>query len=208
MIAFLVHLVENRRLAIATAASLAIIAGSAAPWAHVPQGVLGTMTELGLDADGKITLLLGVLALGLVAAHAFLGHRDLLVGAALAAAGSAAYAVVYAADVRRASAAVTARLLQTSPDAVSVRFEASTGIGVWTVIAGGVALAAVCVALIVKPSAARPEGNDAAMSTPIAASLPHGRGAESRGKRATTRRATTPRKTGSRVPSASRGKPR
>jgi hypothetical protein len=150
VIAFFVSLVEERRLAVATAGALAIIAGSAAPWAHVPHGTLSATTELGLDADGKITLLLGILALGLVGAYTFLRHRDLAVGAALAAAGSGAYAIVYALDVRRASAEVTARMFQTSPDAVKVQFEASTGIGVWTVIVGAFVLVAACIALLAK----------------------------------------------------------
>lgn len=163
MIGFFVSLVEDRRLAIATAGALAIVAGSAAPWAHVPQGTLGTLTELGLDADGKVTLLLGLLAVGLIGAHAFLRHRDLLVGAAAAAAGSMAYAIVYALDVRRASAAVTARLLQTSPGAVNVRFEATTGIGVWTVIAGAAVLIAAATALWQgRPGTAEPDAAETA----------------------------------------------
>jgi hypothetical protein len=97
-------------------------------------------------------------------AYVSLRHRDLAMTAAAAAAGSAAYAIVYAVNVRRASATVTARMLQTSPDAVDVSFAAATGIGIWTVIAGAVALAAASVALMIRsPSAAsvgRSHGRD------------------------------------------------
>ncbi|MGH2829125.1 MAG: hypothetical protein ACRDJM_01445, partial [Actinomycetota bacterium] len=130
MIRFLAALIEDRRLAVATAGALAIIAGSAAPWAHVASP-LRALTELGLDANGKITILCGALALGLVAAYARLRQRDLAVSATALSVVAAALATVYLIDLRRASGRVVQRVLEAGVTSRDVDFAARAGAGLW-----------------------------------------------------------------------------
>lgn len=148
MTRFLVALIEDRRVALGTAGALALIGGSVAPWAHVPFGPL-EITELGLDADGKVTLVLGALALALVVAFAFLGQRDLAAGAALAAIASAALVIVYEVNLRRASGRVVSGIVAVDPGSAGVQFAARTGIGVWLCIAGAATLAVAAVSMAV-----------------------------------------------------------
>lgn len=135
MIRFLAALVEDRRLAVWIAGSLAIIAGSVAPWVHVASP-LSPLTELGLEADGKITVLCGAAALGLGAAYVRLRAKDLAVAALLAAGVAAALSIVYVGRVNDASSRVLARLLEVESGAVRSDFAARPGLGVWIVAAG------------------------------------------------------------------------
>jgi hypothetical protein len=137
---------------------VAIITGSALTWASVPLGFT-TVTVSGIEADGKLTLLLGVLALGSLIAALRLPGRDLPVFAALAGLGALAVSLWYARDVRTASAAVVSRLIEgrgaLDPGAVSERFGARPGPGVWVVVAGGAAAALAGALLFVRGRVAR-----------------------------------------------------
>ncbi|HVL89767.1 MAG TPA: hypothetical protein VM841_05980 [Actinomycetota bacterium] len=157
MISLLAALVEDRRLAVWTAGALAIVAGSAAPWVHVASP-LTPLTELGLETDGKITVVCGAAALGLCIAFVRLRGRDLAVGALVAAGAAGALSLVYLLRVRAASSRVLARLLEVDGAAVSTEFAARPGLGVWVVLAGAAAVAAVTLALLAgrnRPSAGR-----------------------------------------------------
>jgi hypothetical protein len=144
---FLVALVEDRRLAAATLGALAIVGGSAAPWSHVPLGPV-EFTELGLEADGKVTIVLGALALVLLGAYAFLRQRDLAGGAALAALVVAGLAAAYEVNVRRASGRVGARIAAVDPGAVTSQFAARTGVGLWICLAGATLLAGAALSIV------------------------------------------------------------
>ncbi len=146
MIAFLAALIEDRRLLAATTGALAIIGGAFAPWAHIASP-LRPITELGLDADGKITILCGTLALGLVAAYIRLRQRDLIAGAGLLALIALGYVVAYEIGLRRASARVLARILEVAPGSIEGSFGVRTGAGVWVSAAGSALLAAAALLL-------------------------------------------------------------
>ena len=137
--------VEDRRLGLAAMGALAIVVGSALPWLYVPQPLIGNATGYGLQDEGKITVVLGVLALVLLIAFARVRGRDLLAGCALAALGSAGLAVWYASRTELNAARVIARLFTAGgapldPSNV-VPFPARLGVGVWVVIGGAAVLA-------------------------------------------------------------------
>ncbi|HEX9696061.1 MAG TPA: hypothetical protein VGB64_07095 [Actinomycetota bacterium] len=156
MIRFLAALVEDRRLALWSAGALAIVAGSAAPWVHVASP-LRPLTELGLDAGGKITILCGAVALALVVAYVHLRARDLAAGAAIAAAIAATLAGVYLLRVRDASSRVLARMLEVDGEAVRSEFAARAGLGGWVVLAGAAAVIVAAAALLARRPAAAGE---------------------------------------------------
>lgn len=145
MTAFLAALIEDRRLALAAAGALAIVGGAAAPWAHIGSP-LRPLTELGLDSNGKITILCGAIALGLVVAYTRLRQRDLAVSATVLALIAAGLAVSYALDVREASARVVRRVLESGSGA-DIAFGAKTGAGIWVTIGGAAAVCFACLAL-------------------------------------------------------------
>lgn len=155
MIAFLAALVEDRRLALWTAGAIAIVAGSVAPWVHVASP-LRPLTELGLDADGKITVLCGAAALGLVAAYVRLRGRDLAAGAAICAAVSGALSIVYLVRVKQASSRVLARMLDVDAGIVRPDFGARAGIGVWVVAAASIVVLATSAIVFVRSQTAEP----------------------------------------------------
>ncbi|MHB8511250.1 MAG: hypothetical protein ACYDCC_03620 [Actinomycetota bacterium] len=136
MIWFLARCVEDRRIALASVGSLAVIGASAAPWALV-QSPLKPSPELGLDADGKITILCGVLALVLCIAYASLRQRDLGVGVILLGGIVSGLAINYDLSLRKASARVLARLLDTGQ---GVQFDVHAALGLWITIAAGLLL--------------------------------------------------------------------
>lgn len=147
----LLAFVEDRRLGLAAMGALAIVVGSALPWLAVPQPLIGSATGYGLQDEGKITVVLGVLALVLLLAFARVRGRDLLAGAAVCALGSAGLAVWYASRSELNAARVIARMFSAGgtpldPSAV-VPFPARVGAGVWVVIAGSAVLA-LCVAAL------------------------------------------------------------
>lgn len=149
MIRFLAALIEDRRLAVWAAGAIAIVAGSVAPWVHVASP-LRPLTELGLDADGKITILCGVAALGLAAAFTRLRGRDLAAGAAICAAASGALSIWYLIRVRQASSRVLARMLDVDSQIVRPDFSARAGIGVWVVAAASVLVLAASAAVFLR----------------------------------------------------------
>jgi hypothetical protein len=130
-----------------------MVVGSVLTWATVPLGI-NDVAVSGLEANGKITLVLGVAGLALVAAALRTRGRDLPVAAALTGLAAAAIAFAYLRDLRDATAQVLQRFLHTSstldPDAVASRFGAHAGPGVWIVLAAGLALAAASVYVLVR----------------------------------------------------------
>jgi hypothetical protein len=149
----LLAILEDRRLGLAALGALAVTVGSALPWIRVPQPLAGTATGYGLQDDGKITILLGVLALGLVLAYVRLRQRDLVIGAALAGIGAAGFAAAYLADLNRNAARVMARILTGGVpiDAGAVaEFPARAGPGPWVVIGGAALLAIAAGALTLR----------------------------------------------------------
>lgn len=149
MIAFLAALIEDRRLALWATGAIAIVAGSVAPWVHVASP-LRPLTELGLDADGKVTVLCGVASLGLVAAYARLRGRDLAAGAAICAAVSGSLSILYVVRVKQASSRVLARMLDVDAGIVRPDFGARAGLGVWVVAAASVAVLVATAAVVVR----------------------------------------------------------
>ena len=107
----LVKFIEDRRLGLAGLGALGVAVGSALPWLIVPQPLAGTLTTYGLQDDGKITIVLGVLALVLIVAYARLGHRDLIAGATMASTVSAAIVIWYMTHRNENAAKALARLL-------------------------------------------------------------------------------------------------
>src|SRR5438477_763271 len=105
-----VAFIEDRRLGLAAIGALAILVGSVLPWIQVAHP-LGVATGYGLQDDGKITVLLGAGALGLIIAYARLRQRDLALAAGLFALGAAAFAGAFLADLHPHAALVIARLL-------------------------------------------------------------------------------------------------
>jgi len=150
---FIVAFLEERPLGLAAMGALAIIAGSALPWIHVPQPLIGITTGNGLAEDGKITVVLGVLALGLLVAYARLRQRDLVVAAGLAGLGAAAFAGVYIADLTHHAARVMARVLSggepLDPGRIAA-VPARAGAGIYVVFAGAALLAVSVIALTIR----------------------------------------------------------
>ena len=103
--------VEDRRLGLAAMGALALTVGSALPWLYVPQPLIGSATGYGLQDEGKLTVLLGVLALVLLVAFARVRGRDLVVGAAACGLGAAGLAAYYTTRIPENAARVIARLL-------------------------------------------------------------------------------------------------
>ncbi|MCA1833139.1 MAG: hypothetical protein ABR548_05060 [Actinomycetota bacterium] len=139
---------------------IGIVTGSALTWATVPIGVT-TVTVGGLEANGKLTLLLGVLALAFFIASLRLPGRDLPVLGGAVALGAAAIAGAYWSNVKAASGSVVARLLEgrgtLDPSAISARFAARPGPGLWVVVAGGGVVAVASAILLARARAARRE---------------------------------------------------
>lgn len=151
----LLDLIEDRRLLAAAAGAIAIVAAAFLPWATTPTPTpLGPQSETGVQAGGKITFIVGLVALGLVFAYTRLRQADLAIGAGLVALACAGVAVAYAADVDAAAQRVIARLYSTpgallDPNAVrTVPAGARVAGGVWVTVAGAVAVAGAVVALL------------------------------------------------------------
>lgn len=150
----LLAFLEDRRLGVAAMGALAIVTGSILPWIHVPQPLIGPATGYGYQDEGKITILLGVAALGLLLALARLRARDLAVGAVLAGLAAAGLAISYVLRPEEAAARVIARTLSggsapLDPSAV-VPFPSRIGVGVWVVVAGAAVLVVSCAILILR----------------------------------------------------------
>lgn len=150
---FLLALIDDRRLGLAAIGALGVTVGSALAWIRVPQPLTGAATGYGLQDDGKITILLGLLALGLVLAYVRLRQRDVVIGAALAGLAAAGIAAAYLANLNRNAARVMARLLTGGVpiDAGSIaEFPARAGAGPWVVIGGAGLLVIAAAALTVR----------------------------------------------------------
>jgi hypothetical protein len=152
-----VAFLEDRALGLAAGGSLAVVAGSALPWIHISQPIIGTTVGYGLQEDGKVTILLGVLALALVVAYARLRQKDLAFGAAAAGLAAAGFAGYYISDLPRGAARTLARLLvpgdapPLDPRQVAA-VPARAGAGVFVVFAGAALLTAAVVAITVRGS--------------------------------------------------------
>jgi hypothetical protein len=150
----IVAFIEDRRLGLAAIGALAIVTGSILPWIRVPQPLVGTATGYGLSDDGKVTVVLGLLALVLIVAHARLSQRDLAAGAGLLGLAAAGLAAAYISDLNRNAARVVARLLAGNdapidPGAIA-SFPARTGVGIYVIFGGAAVLAAAAAALTLR----------------------------------------------------------
>jgi len=150
-----VAFLEDRALGLAAGGSLAVVVGSALPWIHITQPIIGTTVGYGLQDDGKITVLLGALAFGLILAFARLRQRDLALGAAGAGLAAAGFAAYFMSDLPRAAARTLARLLvpgdqpPLDPRQVAA-VPARAGAGIFVVFAGAALLAAAVIALTIR----------------------------------------------------------
>ena len=150
----LIALIEDRRLGLAAAGAIAIVAGSILPWIRVPQPLIGVTTGYGLQDEGKVTIVLGGLALVLVFAYARLRQRDLAIGAGLAGLAAAGLAAAYMTDLERNAARVIARLLSggdapIDPGALA-SFPARAGAGLYVIFGGAAVLAAASITLMIR----------------------------------------------------------
>ncbi len=150
---FLVAFLEDRRLGLAGIGAIAIVVGSVLPWIHVPQPLIGVITGSGLQEDGKVTVVLGALAVGLLVAYARLRQRDLAFGAVAAGLVSAGIGAYYIADLTHHAARVIARLLSggeapIEPSQVAA-VPARTGAGIFVLFAGAALLTAAALALTI-----------------------------------------------------------
>jgi hypothetical protein len=151
----LVRFIEDRRLGLAGLGALGVTIGSALPCLIVPQPLAGTLTTYGLQDDGKITVVLGVLALLLIVAYARLGHRDLVAGATIASAGAAAIVIWYMAHRSENAAKALARLLGGAGVPVDLQsfdlsLPARSGAGLWVVLGGAALVAGAAVSLAIR----------------------------------------------------------
>jgi hypothetical protein len=150
----IVQFIEDRRLGLAGLGALAIVVGSVLPWIRVSLPLVGIVTGYGLTDDGKVTLVLGLLALALVVAQARLRQRDVALAAGALGLAAAGLAAAFMADLPRNGAEVLARLLTGNeapidPNQVAPR-AAQTGVGVYVIFAGAAILVLACVALTVR----------------------------------------------------------
>ncbi len=147
----LLAFIEDRRLGLGAMGAVAVIVGSALPWLLVPQPLIGSATGYGVQDEGKITVLLGALAVGLLIALARVRAPDLAIAAAVCGLTAAGVAAWYATRSEENAARVLARAFTSgpaplNPDAI-VPFPAQVGGGVFVVISGGVVLAVASVML-------------------------------------------------------------
>lgn len=151
---FLIAFFEDRRLGLAAMGAAAIVVGSVLPWIHVPQPLVGVITGSGLQEDGKVTVVLGALALGLLVGYARLRQRDLAIGAGAAGLAAAGLAAYYVADLTHHAARVIARLLSggeapIEPSQIAA-VPARTGAGIFVVFAGAALLTVTVLALTIR----------------------------------------------------------
>ncbi len=150
----IVAFIEDRRLGLAAIGSLAIVAGSILPWIRVPQPLVGIATGYGLSDDGKVTIVLGLLALGLIVAYARLRQRDLAVGAGLLGLAAAGLATAYISDLNRNAARVVARLLAGNDAPIDpgqiASFPAQRGVGIYVIFGGAAVLVAAAAVLTLR----------------------------------------------------------
>jgi hypothetical protein len=150
----LIRLIEDRRLGLATMGAIAVSIGSALPWIRIRLPLVGVTTGYGLQDDGKVTVVLGALALVLILAHAHLLHRDLAWGALLAALAAVGLAAAYIADLDGHAARVVSRLLsggETPIDPAQVgTFASRAGAGPYVIFGGAAVVLGAVVALTVR----------------------------------------------------------
>lgn len=150
----IVAFIEERPLGIAAVGAVAIVVGSVLPWIHVPQPLIGVTTGAGLQEDGKITIILGLLALGLLVAYARLRQRDLALAAGGAGLVAAAVAGMYLGRLTHNAARVIARLLSGGEPSIDpsqvAAVPARAGAGLFVVFAGAALLAASVIALTIR----------------------------------------------------------
>ena len=149
-----VAFIEDRRLGLAGIGALAIVAGSTLPWISVSQPLIGNATGYGLQDDGKITIVLGALALGLIVAYARLRQRDLAIASSVCAGGAVAFSAVFMANLPHNAARVIARVLAGDQAPVNpgqvASFPAHPGIGLFVVFAGAGLLIVCALALTLR----------------------------------------------------------
>jgi hypothetical protein len=153
-VTFFIAFLEDRRLGLAAIGALAIMVGSVLPWIQVSQPLIGISTGYGLQDDGKVTVLLGAVALGLIVAYARMRQRDLALAAAAAGLGAAGFAAAFMADLPRNAARVIARLLAGDQHPIDpgqvASFPARAGAGLYVVFGGAALLAGAVVALALR----------------------------------------------------------
>ena len=157
---FLLAVAEDRLALAGVIGAVGIGVGSALAWSIVPVGSI-TVVEYGLEANGKLTLLAGLLGLVFLVAALRLPGKDLPIAAGLAALAAGGIASGYLFDVRAASARVLARLLSgrgtLDPRALGTRFGAQPGAGLWVVLAGAALLLVSTVGLMLRDRGAARE---------------------------------------------------
>lgn len=133
----LLEIVSDRRVLAGALGSLGVVVGSFLPWAHVSLA-FAELTETGVEAHGKVAVVLGAIALGLVCAHALARQPDLALGAGILALVCLGLALWYQATLLDAGARIASRL------PVPPVFRARGGVGVWVTAAGAAAAALAC----------------------------------------------------------------
>jgi hypothetical protein len=158
----LLALIEDRRLLAAVGGAAVIVAGAFLPWATTRVPFVGPVSESGVQSIGKVTFVLGGVALALAIAYVKLRQRDLAALAAAAALACAGLAIAYIADVNAATPRVVARLLSgggtpIDPRATSVQFVARPGPGAWLTVAGAASVALATALLLLGLAAPKSE---------------------------------------------------
>jgi len=164
-VTLLIMFIEDRTLGLAAIGAIGVMVGSALPWIHVSQPLIGITTGNGLEDAGKITVVLGALALGLMVAYARLRARDLALGAGLAGLAATGFAAAFLADLPHNAARVLARLLSGDQPPIDpgqvAAFPARAGAGLFVVFAGAAVLAAAVVALVLRSRTAQESASSA-----------------------------------------------
>ena len=130
---------------------LIAVAGSVLPWATVSASFLAPVYKAGLDGDGRLTMALGLVLIGLGTASLlpWRPRRTVPVLALAVATTLTTIALVNVAGVRSAAGPL-------SPEA-RVLVDTQAGIGLWLTLVAGVA--AMCIAVLaLLPVTARPSG--------------------------------------------------
>jgi len=107
--------------------ALFTVIGSILPWAKV-ESMFGSVSKAGIDGDGKITLVIGIVGLMMAVWAGFSDHRSLTI-AVLGIGLAGAIVAISAIDLNNAS-----RILAEASNKYAI---ASVGAGLYLVLAGG-----------------------------------------------------------------------
>lgn len=156
----LLEIAADRRLLGGVLGALGVVVGSFLPWAHVSIAV-AELQETGIEAQGKVAVVLGAIALGLVCAHALLRQADLAIGAGILALLCFGLAIWYQVTLLDAGSRAVRRIVP-----IIGEFRARGGIGVWVTAAGAAACATACAMLALGARRAQPIEDRPASSRP------------------------------------------